>query len=127
MGWTIRWMGIGGEAVLLKKEPMEHRRLCLATIALSVCLTLTTGCETPPTEIPDLLSRVPGQPLSQLVGTKYSDPPSTEIIARYGNPETLTGTSGSSWVGYFPKGDFTLTTTRPAGTIIRVQRGREPQ
>ena len=106
---------------------MKHQQLCVATLALAVCLTLAAGCDTPPAETPGLINRDPSLPLRSLVGTEYTEPQSTKIIAKYGDPETLPGTNDSIWIGYFPKGNITLTHMKPAGTIIRLQRGRQPR
>ncbi len=62
----------------------------------------------------------------ELLGKKYSYI-YREIIEKYGNPQTLSGTNNSRWVAYFPKGDFTIISDDRTFTINAVLSGRKPQ
>ena len=65
--------------------------------------------------------------IKALIGTKYVYPQSIEIISKYGNPQTLSGTNNRRWVAYFPKGDFTIISDKASGTIKRILSGNRPQ
>ena len=119
-GTTMRGRVIEGGACETSAIVCSHSRT-------PACLTLATGCDTLPAETPGLINRDTSLPLRSLVGTEYTGPRSTKIIARYGDPETILETNDSIWIGYFPKGNITLTHMKPARTIIRLQRGRQPR
>ena len=59
-----------------------------------------------------------------LVGQIYLYPKSMDIIHKYGNPETLSGTNNDRWIAYFPKGDFTILTNKKTNRIIRAINGK---
>ena len=65
--------------------------------------------------------------VKNLVGVKYIYPQSTDIISKYGVPETLSGTNNTRWVAYFPKGDFTIITDKNSDIIKKVLAGKRPQ
>jgi len=65
--------------------------------------------------------------VKKLIGMKYIYPQSTDIIAQYGSPETLSGTNNSRWVAYFPKGKFTIITDKNSDIIKKVLAGKKSQ
>lgn len=61
---------------------------------------------------------------NDLLLKKYIYPLSIEIIEKYGDPKTLTGTNNQTWFAYFPKGNFTLVIDKRTDQIILVLLGR---
>lgn len=64
--------------------------------------------------------------LKNIIGKKYVYPKSTDIISKYGSPQTLNGTNGIEWIAYFPKGDFTILMSKKTSRINFVKDGRIP-
>lgn len=64
---------------------------------------------------------------TSLVGKKYESPLSDDLILKYGTPQTLAGTSPELWVGYFPKGDFTVIQPKADSIITEVLEGKQPR
>ena len=62
--------------------------------------------------------------LPNLVGTTYRYPQSSDIIDKYGEPQTLSGTNNSRWIAYFPQGNFTIIANKQTNIIQRVLKGR---
>lgn len=60
------------------------------------------------------------------VGLKYEYPKSTDFIAKYGSPETLSGTDNNTWVVYFPEGDLTVISNKKTSTFVNICAGKNP-
>jgi hypothetical protein len=58
------------------------------------------------------------------IGLKYEYPKSTDFIAKYGMPETLSSTSNNKWVAYFPKGDFTVVSNKSSNIFENICAGK---
>lgn len=63
--------------------------------------------------------------IKNLVGEKYIEPFSFDVMGKYGSPETLDGTNNFKWIAYFPKGHFTIISNKKSNTIIEVLHGRK--
>lgn len=81
--------------------------------------TSTATIESTPTPLAPLTVEV-----KALIGTEYIYPKSQEIIAKYGSPETLEGTNNFRWIAYFPKGDFTIVTSKKDNVIQQIEAGK---
>ncbi|MFW5851328.1 MAG: hypothetical protein ACOCWB_03805 [Bacteroidota bacterium] len=60
------------------------------------------------------------------VGLKYEYPKSTDFIAKYGSPETLSGTDNNTWVVYFPEGDLTVISNKKTSAFVNICAGKNP-
>lgn len=59
-----------------------------------------------------------------LIGEKYLYPFSFVMIDAYGKPEPLKGTDNDYFYAYFPKGEFTMISSKKTDEIIHILDGR---
>ena len=65
--------------------------------------------------------------IKSLKGKYFSGQQYQEIIDKYGLPDTLKGTGVKIYVGYFPKGNFTVIMNKSTRKALNILYGKQPQ
>jgi hypothetical protein len=70
------------------------------------------------------------EPLPDLIGKTCDSPDVPERVELYGQPELISyheTADGVVWMGYYPKGDFTMTLNTETNVITNIERGGNQQ